>query len=89
MPDRDAATTLEREIAARLQEQADEVRDGTSDRMHRIVRATGDGWVEIQGEYLGHLIDRLDALLADNERLKADKISLMRRVAKARRDVSP
>lgn len=54
------AKLVEREVAARLQERADEVRDGNSDRVHRTIHATGGGWVEIQAEYLGHLIDRIE-----------------------------
>lgn len=46
--------------AAELQDLASDVRDGRSDTMHRVIRATGAGWVEIQAEYLRHLLDRIE-----------------------------
>ena len=43
-----------------LQTRAEESRDGLSDTMHRVIRATGGGWVEIQAEYLAHLLDSIE-----------------------------
>ena len=51
----------DRRRAAALEQRADEERDGRSDRMHRVIRATGHGWVEIQADYLGHLLDRIES----------------------------
>lgn len=53
------ATMEEREVAAEIQERLSGARNGLSDEMHRVVRATGGGWVEIQAEFLIHVLEHL------------------------------
>ncbi len=55
-------TTEERIVAARLQERAEQCRDGNSEGTTylRSIRATGGGWVEIDAEYLDHLFGRIE-----------------------------
>lgn len=52
----------ERRRAAALQELAENLRDGSSDgtAYTRVVRAVGSGWVEIQADYLEHLLGRIE-----------------------------
>lgn len=50
----------ERQFAAALQDLAEESRGVESDGMHRQILARDSGWVEIQGEYLAHLLGRIE-----------------------------
>ena len=49
----------EREKAAYLQTRADQLRDPTATHLHRRIQPIGGGWVQIQADYLDHLLSLL------------------------------
>jgi hypothetical protein len=63
-PDRNERPSFEaRSRAAELQARAEKSGSDRTD-LHRVIRATDGGWVEIQADYLAHLLDVIDQLEA-------------------------